>query len=79
MEKTCEADTKKIADSVSWAKFGPKSMAEFTWNLIVEEISIVEKISFNEVATFLRANATLLDTPGGDSAEGGVEDEIEFS
>jgi len=49
MEKTCEADTKKIADSVSWAKFGPKSMAEFTWNLIVEEISIVEKISFNEV------------------------------
>jgi len=79
MEGTCEADTKKIADSVSWAKFGPKSMAEFTWNLIVEEISIVEKISFNEVAAFLRANATLLDTPGGDSAEGDMEDEIEFS
>lgn len=41
LEKSSTTDTKKVADSVTWAKFGPKSLAEFAWNLILEEVSLV--------------------------------------
>jgi len=77
LERTCVADTKKVADSVSWAKFGPKSMAEFTWNLILEEISMVEQIPFNEVPGFLRSHAVVLtDAAAADEAE--EETEMSF-
>lgn len=80
LEQTCQADTKKIADSVSWAKFGPKSMAEFTWNLILEEISKVEGIPFHEVASFLRAQAVLVDASDtGAPEDDDAEEEMVFN
>eukprot|EP00271_Cylindrocystis_brebissonii_P013009 TRINITY_DN32550_c0_g1_i1.p1 TRINITY_DN32550_c0_g1~~TRINITY_DN32550_c0_g1_i1.p1 ORF type:complete len:358 (+),score=60.98 TRINITY_DN32550_c0_g1_i1:58-1074(+) len=54
-----EADVEKIAASVTWAKFGEKSLADFKWNLLQEEIARVEDITFDEVPSFLRKQATI--------------------
>mmetsp|Transcript_3259 Transcript_3259/g.4437 ORF Transcript_3259/g.4437 Transcript_3259/m.4437 type:complete len:338 (-) Transcript_3259:242-1255(-) len=78
LEKTSTADTQKVADSVSWAKFGPKSMAEFTWNLIVEEVSMVEGIKFDEVNAFLRSHA-IIDVGEIPSENEEVSEEISFT
>ena len=36
--ETSSADVDTIAKNVSWAKFGEKSLAEFSWNLVKEEV-----------------------------------------
>eukprot|EP00899_Mesostigma_viride_P016097 jgi/Mesvir1/24489/Mv21844-RA.1 len=57
IQATSDADTQKIADSVSWAKFGTQSMKDFKWNLIKEEIARKEGIDFKDVMDFLRKSA----------------------
>lgn len=50
-------DTDKIVNSVSWAKFGPRSTADYQWALIQEEIARKEGLDFNNVPAFLRDKA----------------------
>jgi FKBP-type peptidyl-prolyl cis-trans isomerase (trigger factor) len=57
--QTSEADVEKVASSVSWAKFGEKSLQDFKWNLLLEEVARNEKIEFEEAKAFLRQNASV--------------------
>ncbi|GAQ84143.1 hypothetical protein KFL_001770290 [Klebsormidium nitens] len=61
--ETSEADVDKVAASVSWAKFGEKSLQDFKWNLLLEEVARNEKIEFEEAKAFLRRQATVNFTP----------------
>lgn len=56
-----EADVEKVAASVTWAKFGEKSLQDFKWNVVQEEVARVEGITFDQVPTFLRSQATITD------------------
>eukprot|EP00475_Leptophrys_vorax_P025161 TRINITY_DN35177_c0_g1_i2.p1 TRINITY_DN35177_c0_g1~~TRINITY_DN35177_c0_g1_i2.p1 ORF type:complete len:371 (-),score=39.31 TRINITY_DN35177_c0_g1_i2:45-1043(-) len=52
-----EADVEKVAASVTWAKFGEKSLQDFKWNVVQEEVGRVEGIAFDRVPAFLREEA----------------------
>eukprot|EP00897_Mesotaenium_endlicherianum_P007604 jgi/Mesen1/6872/ME000352S05934 len=52
-----EADVEKMAASVTWAKFGEKSLQDYKWNVLQEEIARVESITFEQVPAFLRKQA----------------------
>ena len=73
--QTSEADVKKVAESVSWAKFGPKSLAEFKFNLLLEEVAREQNINFENVTSYLRSQARVDDVAA--EAQEGVE--LEFS
>lgn len=52
-----EADVEKVAQSVTWAKFGEKSLQDFKWNVLQEEVARVEGIPFEGVMPYLRSQA----------------------
>jgi len=56
---TSVCDTQKVQDSVSWAKFGPQSMSDYTYHLLCEEIAKLEGIDFEDVPRFLRKHASV--------------------
>lgn len=57
--ESTEADVEKVAASVSWAKFGAKSLQDFKWNLILEEVARMEGVTFEQVPPLLRSFATV--------------------
>eukprot|EP00898_Chlorokybus_atmophyticus_P003907 jgi/Chlat1/4517/Chrsp29S04446 len=57
--ETSRADTDKVVKSVSWAKFGEKSLADFTWNLIQEEVAREQGLKMAEVPAFLISQADI--------------------
>ena len=38
MDQMVDMDTSKVTESVSWVKFGEKSLRAFSWNLVKEEM-----------------------------------------
>lgn len=57
--ESSQADVDKVAASVTWAKFGERSLADFKWNVLQEEVARTEKITFDQVPTFLRNQAII--------------------
>ncbi|CAI5471414.1 unnamed protein product [Closterium sp. Yama58-4] len=57
--ESSEADVEKVAASVTWAKFGERSLKEFKWNVLQEEVSRLEGIPFDQVPAFLRSQADI--------------------
>jgi len=53
-EHHCVVDTEKVEESVSWAKFGPKSLAKFQDSIVRETIAKREGIEVKDVRDFLR-------------------------
>jgi hypothetical protein len=56
----CELDTDNVVNSVSWAKFGEKSLAAFCWQLVKEKIAKNEKCEVKDVPALLRAYAQIV-------------------
>ena len=54
MDQMVDIDTSKVTESVSWAKFGEKSLRAFSWNLVKEEIARQEGIEARDVEARLR-------------------------
>lgn len=57
--ESTDADVEKVAASVSWAKFGAKSLQDFKWNLILEEVARIEGVTFEQVPALLRSSAAI--------------------
>lgn len=53
------ADVQKQADAVSWAKFGEKSLEDYKWQMILEEVARAEGCTFDKVLPLLRSHASV--------------------